>query len=70
MLIKLQIEGIKCEGCINRIKNVLTENFKMTDFDLSPETNVLSLKVKKEKEGFKIAQKIEDLGFQVTIIKE
>ena len=48
-MITLYIEGMKCEGCVNRIKNVL-ENIKgILSYELSLEKKKLILTVKKKK---------------------
>ena len=47
--IELNIEGMKCEGCVNRIKNALSIIKGIDSFDLSLEDKKLTLSVKKKK---------------------
>ncbi len=64
-MITLYIEGMKCEGCVNRIKNVL-ENIKgILSYELSLEKKKLILTVKKEKVVEEVIEKIENIDFKV-----
>lgn len=65
MKINLHIEGIQCEGCINRIKNVLLNIKGITSYKLSLEDKTLLLEVKKEKTVKEVIEKINYLGFKV-----
>lgn len=65
MKTELTIEGIKCEGCINRIKTILSTIKGINKFDLSLSTKKLSLDVKKAKTIDEIIKKIEKAGFIV-----
>ena len=47
--IELNIEGMKCEGCVNRIKNVLSTIKGIETCQLSLEDKKLVLTIKKEK---------------------
>ena len=60
---KLNIEGMKCEGCVNRIKNALSTVKGIDSFTISLEKKELILNVKKESTIQKAIAKIEDLGF-------
>ena len=65
MKYELTIDGIKCEGCINRIKNVV-ENIKgVISYYITLDTKVLTITVKKESVLDKVIKKITDLGFEV-----
>ena len=65
MKYELTIDGIKCVGCINRIKNVV-ENIKgVTSYDITLDTKVLTITVKKESVLDEVIKKITDLGFEV-----
>ncbi len=64
--IELNIEGMKCEGCVNRIKNVLSTIKGIDSFDVSLEDKKLTLSVKKEKTVDEVIKKIETLGFGVS----
>ncbi len=61
---KLNIEGMKCEGCVNRIKNALSTVKGIDSFIISLEKKELILNVKKESTIQKAIAKIEDLGFE------
>ena len=64
--IELNIEGMKCEGCVNRIKNALSTIKGIDSFDLSLEDKKLTLSLKKEKTIDEVIKKIETLGFGIT----
>lgn len=64
--IELNIEGMKCEGCVNRIKKVLSTIKGIESFDISLETKILKLSVKKEKTIDEVIKKIEMLGFSIS----
>ena len=62
---KLTINDMKCEGCVNRINNVLSTIKGVESFNVSLETKALTIKVKKEKILNEVITKIENLGFEV-----
>ena len=64
--IELNIEGMKCEGCVNRIKNALYMIKGIDSFDLSLEDKKLTLSLKKEKTIDEVIKKIEALGFGIS----
>lgn len=66
--IEFNIEGMKCEGCVNRIKNVLAEMKGIESYEVSLETKKLSLSVKKEKIIDEVIRKIQNLGFEISKI--
>lgn len=63
--IVLNIEGMKCEGCVNRIKNVLSMVKGVQSYDVSLEDKRLLVSVKNEKVLGEVTRKIEVLGFKV-----
>ena len=65
MKYELTIDGIKCEGCINRIKNVVSSIKGVTSYDITLDTKVLTITVKKESVLDEVIKKITDLGFEV-----
>lgn len=67
-IIEFNIEGMKCEGCVNRIKNVLAEMKEIESYEVSLETKKLSLSVKKEKIIDEVIRKIQNLGFEISKI--
>lgn len=64
--VKLNIEGMKCSGCVNRINNVLSTIKGITSKDISLEEKTLLLEVKNDKVLEEAIKKIEDLDFKVT----
>ncbi len=62
---ELLIDGIHCDGCINRIKNVLSTVKGIISYDISFESKKLVIEVKKDKVINEVIDKIEDLGFIV-----
>ena len=64
--VELIIEGMKCEGCVNRIKNALSTIKGINSFDLSLEDKKLTLSLKKEKTVDEVMKKIETLGFEIS----
>ena len=65
MKVILQVEGMHCEGCVTRIKNVI-ENIKgLQDISINLEKKEVVLEVKNEKVLEQIKEKIENLGFKV-----
>lgn len=64
--IELNIEGMRCEGCVNRIKNALSTIKGIDSFALSLEDKKLTLSLKKEKTIDEVIKKIETLGFGIT----
>lgn len=64
--IELNVEGMKCEGCVNRIKNALSTIEGINSFDLSLDDKKLTLSLKKEKTLDEVIKKIEVLGFGIS----
>lgn len=62
---ELIIEGMHCEGCVNRIKNVLSTVKGISSYNLSLENKKLEIEVKKDKVIDEVTKKIESLGFKV-----
>ena len=66
MKYELEITGIKCEGCINRIKNVVSSIKGIINYDINLDNKILSITVKKERVLDEVIKKIEKLGFEVN----
>lgn len=64
--IELNIEGMKCEGCVNRIKNVLSTIKEIGNYEVFLEDKKVVLSLKKDKVLEEVIKKIENLGFEVT----
>ena len=65
-MIELNIKGIKCEGCVNRIKTVLSSIKGVGSFDILIGDKKLLLSVKNEKIMNEVIRKIEALGFSIS----
>ncbi len=59
----IYIEGMHCEGCINRVKNVLSNIKEIKSYQVDLEKAEIILK--KEIDLNIIKEKIENLGFKV-----
>ena len=66
--VAFKIDGIKCEGCVNRIKKVLSKCNGIDFYALSLETKILKVSVKDDEIIEMIKEKIETLGFEVTTL--
>lgn len=64
MNITINIKGIKCDGCINRIKNILNNIKEIKTYTITIDGN-LHLELKKLKTLDTIKQEITDLGFEI-----
>lgn len=64
--IELVIAGMQCEGCVNRIKNVLSTIKGITTYDISLTDKKLLLTVKNVKTIDEVIVKITNLGFAVS----
>lgn len=62
---QLTIGGMKCDGCVNWINNVLSTIKGVESFNVSLEDKTLTIKVKKDKVLDEVITKIENLGFDV-----
>lgn len=64
---KIEIEGMKCEGCMNRVNRILNafDEVEMCQVDLHGAIITLKEPVSEDK----LKEKIESLGFLVTNIK-
>lgn len=63
--VEFKIEGIKCEGCVNRIKKVLAKCSGIEAFDLSLETKILKVSAQDDQSIEVMKEKIEALDFTV-----
>ncbi len=68
--IELKVDGMKCEGCVNRIKKVLSSIKGIDTYEISLEEKKLLLSIKKEKVLEEVIQKIEKLGFTLSFIEK
>ena len=65
---RVKIEGMKCEGCANRVKNAISDlkGVKKIDVNLSNKEAIITYK--KELSNDDINRKISALGFSVVEI--
>ena len=59
------IEGMKCGGCVNRIKNVLSSIPEVKSCSVSLEDKKAELVLNRDIDNSIIVIKIENLGFKV-----
>lgn len=65
----LKVNGMHCEGCENRIKNVLSTFEDIKEVDANHSTKEVKIKSDKELDLNSIKEAIEDLGFEVEETK-
>ena len=65
---KIYIEGMKCEGCVKTVTNVLSsiDNVNVIDVDL--ESGIATIETDQDVENI-IKEKLGNVGFQVKNIK-
>ena len=59
----IYIEGMKCEGCVNRVKNVLSSIPEVKSCSVSVEDKKADLVLAKDIDDSVFQDKIEALGF-------
>lgn len=65
---KVKIDGMKCNGCANRVKNALELNKLIKNVEVNLEEKIATITMKKEVEDQVITDVIEKLGFKVVEI--
>ena len=63
------ISGMKCDGCANRVKNVLSDIKGIKKINVSFKEGNATFVTKKDIDDSIIKEKIEGLGFKVLEIK-
>lgn len=63
--IKLNVEGMVCEGCEKRVENALKTINGVNEVIAKHESGIVTIKADNEIEKNVIEEKIEDLGFEV-----
>ena len=63
----INIEGMKCEGCVKRIENILNSIKEVSTSKVSLENKQAKIILKKDIDINIIKDKIEQLGFKVNI---
>ncbi len=69
MEVKFKIDGMKCDGCRKRIGNCLSTIKGVESYQVSLETGMLFVKVKKEKQVSEIISKISALDFSIQEVE-
>ena len=63
---KIKVNGMVCEGCENRVKNVLSTIDGIESVEASHKTGIVTVMSSKEIERSAIEEKINDLGFETV----
>ena len=63
--IKLNVEGMVCEGCEKRVENALKTINGVNEVIAKHESGIVTITADNEIEKNVIEEKIEDLGFEV-----
>lgn len=61
----IEIEGMHCEGCVNRVTNVLSSIPGVKKCDVSLEGKKADLILSKEVDDSVFRERIESIGFQM-----
>lgn len=62
----IYIEGMKCEGCVSRVKNVLSSIPGVKSCEVSLEEKCAKLVLTKDIDDQVFAEKIGNIGFHVV----
>lgn len=63
--ITLNVEGMECHGCENRVKNALKNINLVKNVDANFETGIVEVEAEDSVDENIIKEKIDDLGFKV-----
>ena len=63
--IVLNVEGMMCSGCENRVKNIVSKIEGVTDVKASHETNTVKINGEDNLDIEEVKNKIIDLGYEV-----
>lgn len=63
--LKLNVTGMACEGCENRIKNALSHISGVTKVTANHSTGIVEIESTQTLNQEEIIEKIEDLGFDI-----
>ena len=64
--VELKVEGMHCEGCENRIKNVLKTIEKVKEVEADHKEGKVKIEAENDVDLNQIKEKIEDLDFKVV----
>ena len=62
----IKVKGMVCEGCENRVKNVLSIIDGVKSVEASHKTGIVTVISNKEIEKSIIEEKIDNLGFEIV----
>lgn len=62
----LNVEGMVCNGCENRVKNAVETIDEVSSVVADHQTGTVIITLNKEIEKSKLEEKIEDIGFKVV----
>lgn len=63
--VKLKVDGIMCQGCVNRIDNSLKTIKGINNYSISLEDKIVALEINDDSVLAKVIATITDLGFEV-----
>ena len=63
--IVLNVKGMHCTGCENRIKNVLSEIDRVKDVQADHTTGIVKIETDAKVDIDEVKERIDDLGFEV-----
>lgn len=63
--ISLNVEGMMCDGCENRIKNALSTIKNIKNIEANHKNGTVNIKTKDDVDENEIKNKINNLGFKV-----
>lgn len=61
----IKVEGMMCEGCENRVQNVLSQIDGVEKVIANHKEGIVTVKANNEIEKSVIKEKIEDIGYEV-----
>lgn len=65
MNIELLVEGMRCEGCENRLKNIITTIPNVGVNSISHKTGIVNITIDNQETLNKVIEKIESIGFNI-----
>ena len=63
--IEFKVNGMMCEGCENRVKNVIKEIEGVIDVKADHKVGIVEINTEKEIDESIIKEAIEDIGYEV-----
>lgn len=63
--IELKVNGMMCEGCENRVKNVIKEIEGVIDVKADHKSGIVEIITEKDIDENTVKEAIEDIGYEV-----